>query len=326
MSAKAPSPGQQPAPGRILVVDDEVFIRNAFALYLETQGFEVHAAENGERAIEMIHGGTVAPDVVLLDLMMPGIDGIEVLRVIKRTQPLVEVIIATGCGSMSSAIQALRNGAFDYVTKPVTNLDRDLLRVVEEALESHRQKVAGAGPPTELAGQTDPLKVLAAFNELLHRPKGSHSSALRELEELLGCHLGFRAGAFLRCRPDGRFECTHSWLFPSGALRTVGPRKEGSETGGLASIESLLSPLLRRGVPSLLDASCVAPEVFGIGPSAPLSGTEAWFFPLALGEEDRGGLLGWTATPSNYDKARQERFLGVLATLLGVLFERFRPK
>ncbi len=127
-------------PGHVLVVDDEPFIRDAFKLDLETHGFKVSGAAGGEEALEIFRDETNL-DVILLDLVLPGFHGLELLRQFKSKRSLVEVIIATGCGSMNSAIEALRLGAFDYVTKPIVDFDRDLLTVVQKAITSRRHKL-----------------------------------------------------------------------------------------------------------------------------------------------------------------------------------------
>lgn len=129
------------SPRHVLVVDDEAFIRNAFKLYLETHGFLVSSAAGGEQALEVFRDETRPVDLILLDLVMPGFQGLELLRQFKAEHSLVEVIIATGCGSMNSAIEALRLGAFDYITKPIVDFDRDLLTVVEKALANRQHKL-----------------------------------------------------------------------------------------------------------------------------------------------------------------------------------------
>ncbi len=118
----------------IFVVDDEAVIRNAFRIYFETLGYRVFTADGGEEAIDTFRGSMGKLDVVILDLVMPGMHGIDLLRQMKSLDSTVEVIIATGCGSMSTAVEAMRHGAFDYITKPVIDLDHDLLSVVKGAI------------------------------------------------------------------------------------------------------------------------------------------------------------------------------------------------
>ena len=140
------------SPGHVLVVDDEPFIRNAFKLYLETHGFKVSSAAGGEEALEIFRDETSLVDLILLDLVLPGFQGLELLRQFKVERSLVEVIIATGCGSMNSAIEALRLGAFDYITKPIVDFDRDLLTVVQKGLASREHKLEQLASVRDQAG------------------------------------------------------------------------------------------------------------------------------------------------------------------------------
>ncbi|KAB1443188.1 response regulator [Pseudodesulfovibrio senegalensis] len=106
---------------RILMVDDEERFRTITSKILERKGFETIVAESGELALEKL---CEAPDVVILDMKMGGMDGHETLREIKKSHPDLPVIMLTGHGAMPSAQQALEEGAFDYLAKPC---DIDLL-------------------------------------------------------------------------------------------------------------------------------------------------------------------------------------------------------
>jgi len=104
-------------PVRILVVDDEAPFAVNLCRILERRGYAAAAAFNGPAALEKITG----PDafhVVILDVKMPGMDGIAVLRAIKKTAPRIEVIMLTGHATLENGIQAMREGAFDYLMKP----------------------------------------------------------------------------------------------------------------------------------------------------------------------------------------------------------------
>lgn len=118
-------------PGRILVVDDELNIRSALAKILEKAGETVVMAESGDTAVSML---AEAPfDLVITDLKMVGADGLEVLRAAKQRQPEPEVIVLTAYGTVKSAVDAMKEGAYDYLTKP---LDPErLLHVAAKALE-----------------------------------------------------------------------------------------------------------------------------------------------------------------------------------------------
>ncbi len=120
--------------GIIHVIDDEPVIHDVLAQLLTSEGYEVEISSSGEEALEKFPSQSF--DVILLDLLMPGMDGIETLRRIKRIDPLVPVIIITAYGSVESAISAMKIGALDYVQKPFKH--DGLLLVLEKALERKR--------------------------------------------------------------------------------------------------------------------------------------------------------------------------------------------
>jgi DNA-binding NtrC family response regulator len=109
----------------VLLVDDEQGFVEALARRLKHRGFKTAAAFNGQEALDKLEkGGASTFDVVLLDVKMPGMDGLEVLTVIKEKHPLVEVIMLTGHATVESAIDGMKQGAFDYLMKPC---DMDVL-------------------------------------------------------------------------------------------------------------------------------------------------------------------------------------------------------
>ena len=101
---------------KILIVDDEVDFLESTATRLEARGFEVFKAENGKMAIECANSNTV--DIALVDLKMPGISGEETLRELKKTHQWMEIVILTGHGSVNSAVECLKSGAYEYLQKP----------------------------------------------------------------------------------------------------------------------------------------------------------------------------------------------------------------
>src|SRR5689334_18154449 len=117
----------------ILVVDDEVNIRNALVTMLEKRGYQALGASTGEEALQCLEDARM--DLVITDLRMPGISGIEFLRRLKDKWPDTEVLLITAFGSIDTAVEAMRMGAYDYLTKPI---DRERFGVVvERALERH---------------------------------------------------------------------------------------------------------------------------------------------------------------------------------------------
>ena len=117
---------------KILVIDDEKVIREGCREVLTLDGFEVVLAENGEQGLKMIE--KVHFDVVLLDLMMPGISGFDVLSHIKTLHPDTAIIVITGYATVEHSIEAMKNGAFDFIPKPFSP---DQLRVVVSKAIEH---------------------------------------------------------------------------------------------------------------------------------------------------------------------------------------------
>ncbi len=121
----------------VLVVDDKENIREVIKAYLENEGFRVITCGDGERAVGFFRENM--PDIVLTDFKLPGIDGIELIRRIHAYDKDVPVIVFTAYGSISSAVEAIKAGGYDYLTKP---LDYDLLKILlGRALEQRKIKM-----------------------------------------------------------------------------------------------------------------------------------------------------------------------------------------
>ncbi len=116
---------------KVMVVDDEQDFLETIIKRLKARKIEVTGAESGQKALDLLGGQDF--DVMILDVKMPGMDGIETLREVKKRKPLTEVIMLTGHASVESGIQGMQLGAFDYVMKPVA-LD-ELLEKMRQAYE-----------------------------------------------------------------------------------------------------------------------------------------------------------------------------------------------
>ena len=123
-----------PESNSILIIDDETRIRNVLADILHRKGFHALTAENGEKGLKYIRENHV--DVVLLDLMMPQMNGLEVLKKITELDSTVQTIIITAHGSVETAVEAMKIGAYDYIEKPM-DVDR-ILVMIKNALEKLR--------------------------------------------------------------------------------------------------------------------------------------------------------------------------------------------
>ncbi|MCG8550893.1 MAG: response regulator, partial [Desulfobacterales bacterium] len=119
-------------PPLILTIDDEKNIRTSFKDTLEDNGYEVIAADNGRTGLEKVREHK--PDLILCDLQMPEMNGFEVVRTVKKEFPKTPILIVSGAGVLDDAIEAVRLGAWNYLVKPLFNLDI-LLQAVEKALD-----------------------------------------------------------------------------------------------------------------------------------------------------------------------------------------------
>jgi DNA-binding response OmpR family regulator len=142
---------------RVLIVDDELPVRLTVREILRRAGYKAIAVASGEEALELVQSQPV--DLALVDLVMPGIGGIELMRRLQEAAPDVVLIVLTARGSMETAIEALRLGAHDYLTKPCD--DRLLIRCIETGLSKrreelhHRQLIGNlSAAALELAGET----------------------------------------------------------------------------------------------------------------------------------------------------------------------------
>ncbi len=231
---------------RVLVVDDAEGIRTYLANLLELSGYDVDTAENGRRALALLDGGA-APDVVILDVMMPGIDGIETLRRIRERHGAVPVIMLSVVGKASTIVEAMELGASDYINKPFEEeelqltLDKVLEKkslerqreILSEELQRYRDGVVWASVPMqeirtilEQVGETNVTVLIQGESgvgkEIVART--AHSVSTRSEhpfvkvncaalpEDLLESELfGYEKGAFTGAvrRKTGKFEHAH---------------------------------------------------------------------------------------------------------------------
>ncbi len=123
--------GKISPPGKVLVVDDEVIMRESLSCWLKENGMEVSTAESGTQALREITDQVF--NVMLVDMKMPGMDGIQFLHEAKKLQPQTPVIIMTAYASVDTAVEAMKQGAYDYITKPF-NPD-EIIMIIKKILE-----------------------------------------------------------------------------------------------------------------------------------------------------------------------------------------------
>ncbi len=120
----------------VLIIEDDLNTREGLKTFLEEEGYRITAVEKGEEGIELVKEKSFP--VVVTDLKLPGMDGIEVLREVHKISPNTEVIILTAYGTVENAVEAMKEGAYHYLTKPI-NLEEFIL-VIKKALEHYRLK------------------------------------------------------------------------------------------------------------------------------------------------------------------------------------------
>ncbi|NMB75737.1 MAG: sigma-54-dependent Fis family transcriptional regulator [Myxococcales bacterium] len=194
---------------RILIADDEANICKVLSATLQREGYQVVSARDGEEAIAQLSKETF--QVVVTDLKMPKVDGMEVLGWVQRNRPDVPVIIITAHGTVDNAVQALKKGAFDYITKPFEK--QDLIAVIAKAVRTEtlaRSDVHAAQPENEryrLIGETPAMK---AIYDIIEKVADTPSTVLIQGEsgtgkELIAAALHFNSAR--RARPFIKINC-----------------------------------------------------------------------------------------------------------------------
>ena len=157
----------------ILIVDDEVNILRSLEGILSDEGFDVICAESGAEAIEKIE--EVMPDLVFLDIWMPGIGGIETLKKIKKAHPNLQVVMISGHGNIETAVKATKHGAYDFIEKPLS-IEKVLLSVnnaldyykLEEEIsllkEKEKSKYTITGHSKEITSLKEQIRIVAPTN------------------------------------------------------------------------------------------------------------------------------------------------------------------
>ncbi|MGO9481392.1 MAG: sigma-54-dependent transcriptional regulator, partial [Candidatus Kryptoniota bacterium] len=147
----------------ILVVDDELSVRDSLSKWFKEDGYRVGAAENANKALNLMNDGPW--DVILLDIKMPGMDGLELQRRLKEIDKGAVIIMVTAFAAVDSAVQALKEGAFDYITKPVD--PEHLSHLVQNALRTKklvdenwrlRQQMSELSGVDEIVGESPQMK------------------------------------------------------------------------------------------------------------------------------------------------------------------------
>lgn len=136
-------------PAKVLIVDDEKDFVEMFSLRLTESGEKVFTAFSGQECLEKLSQETI--DVVVLDIKMPGMDGMETLKEIKKRFPIVEVILLTGHGTIDTAVEGMKLGAFDYLLKPADTKEMAAkLEAARKRKDEHEDRIRKAEQKTLL--------------------------------------------------------------------------------------------------------------------------------------------------------------------------------
>jgi DNA-binding NtrC family response regulator len=172
MSTLVENPAGIKTKGRILIVDDELALRDALGKWFTSEGYAAHPSSSAREALEIIQKKEF--DIALLDIKMTGMDGMELQARLKQADPDLTVIMMTGYASVETAVQALKRGAYDYITKPVD--PDELSHLVANALEHKRASrevvrlradLQEISPGTELIGKGPAIKKVTELIEMV---------------------------------------------------------------------------------------------------------------------------------------------------------------
>ena len=222
----------------ILIADDEVNIREALVTMLRKKGHQVRGVATAEEGLE--HLETSPADLVITDLRMPGIGGIEFLRRLKDTWPDTEVVVMTAYGSIDTAVEAMRCGAYDYLTKPI---DRERFPiVVDKALERHalttenkqlRDRLETRTRFDQMVGESEPMQRVYSLVEMV---ADSDVTVLLTGESGTGKELISRAIHHKSPRADGPFITLNCGALPDNLFESeLFGYEKGAFTGAMAT-------------------------------------------------------------------------------------------
>jgi len=227
---------------RILVVDDEANMRRTVSANLTKRGYSVASASCGRDAVDL--AASEQFDLLITDLKMPDMEGIEVFREIRALAPDIVAVMITGHASIESAVTALRAGIYDYLVKPF-NMDEALV-AIERALEHRRLSAENVRLRRELAdkhrlenivGKSDPMQQVY---ELVHKVAGSETTVLLRGESGTGKEMFARAIHYNSGRGQARFVAVACGALPETLLESeLFGHERGAFTGAVARKEGL---------------------------------------------------------------------------------------
>ena len=234
------------AMANVLVIDDESSILESLRILLRNEGFTPHVAHGGRQGLEQIE--SLSPDIVLTDVRMPNVDGIEVLSAVRRQDPGIPVILMTAQATLQSAVQAVNEGAFYYIQKPFRN--DDLIAILRRAAEHRRLKVENQSLKQEIrrrdtstAGR--PVGKSRSWLEVLRLAETvapTESTVLIQGESGTGKEVIARYIHQLSARTEGSFQSINCGALPESLLESeLFGHVKGSFTGAVKDKQGLFA-------------------------------------------------------------------------------------
>jgi len=227
---------------RVLIVDDEEVLRDVLEAVLRREGFDVLLAGSGEECLSILDGEEV--DLVILDMMLPGINGLDTLRSIRHSNPSLPVIVITAYSSIDGAIEAMKQGAFHYIPKPFKN--EEVILTVNKALEQRRLSRENERLKAELSDRyaysniIGKSEVMRKVFELIRLAAPSRSNILIVGESGTGKELVAKAIHHASPRSRNAFVTVNSGSLPPELLESsLFGHMKGSFTGAIATKRGL---------------------------------------------------------------------------------------
>ncbi len=237
---------RNPMNANVLVIDDESSILESLRILLRNEGFTPHVAQGGRQGLEQI--ASLSPDIVLTDVRMPNVDGIEVLSAVRRQDPAIPVILMTAQATLQSAVQAVNEGAFYYIQKPFRN--DDLVAILRRAAEHRRLRVENQSLKQEIRRRETtmtgrPVGKSKSWTEVLRLAETvapTESTVLIQGESGTGKEVIARYIHQLSARIEGPFQSINCGALPESLLESeLFGHVKGSFTGAVKDKQGLFS-------------------------------------------------------------------------------------
>jgi two-component system response regulator HydG len=208
---------------KLLLVDDEAGQRELLAGFLSSHGYQITEADSGQAALDVYH--SVFAPLAIVDMKMPGMSGLELLERLRGVNPFLQVIVLTAFGSVESAVSAMRSGAYDYMTKPVEDLDELLLKLEKAAAQNRlvvdnqimSERLDDFFPDTDIIGESPAIQKVREMISLV-APKDA--TVLITGPSGTGKELVARAVHALSPRADKRLVAINCAAFPETLLES----------------------------------------------------------------------------------------------------------